>query len=133
MGILESLFGKKETITGPFKVKTTFHPYRLKSKTNDNIDMHLELTNNDEHKNKVSLKINVDRGIGIDSTMIKKTIVKKLGEMKPNEKKEIIIKIHSSSSTKAGEHKIGIVVYSHFRDYAHILNAMKKIVSLRVV
>lgn len=133
MGLLDSLLGKKEDFKGPFKIKTTINPYRLKANSNDSADLHIFIKNNGDKKEKVSVKVATPRDLGLDATTIKKSKVKKLGKMEPFEEKEVIFPVYSNSGTKPGEYKIGMVVYSHYHDYEHILNAIKKITPIRVV
>jgi len=50
----------------------------------------------------------------------------RIGELAPNEEKEVRADIYSNSGTEKGEYTLVLTAFAHYRDYGHVLNAMKK-------
>ncbi|HQT44392.1 MAG TPA: hypothetical protein PLO51_00280 [Candidatus Micrarchaeota archaeon] len=138
MGIFDSIKGlipaaeqKKSSV--PFVLNTYFTPFRLTAKKNDNVDLHVDLENVYGADALCSVSVKVQRGLGTDSTLLNREKTYKLETVRNGEKKHVSAQIFSASSTQPGMYKISIEAYTHFRDYRHIENAVKKIVEIRVV
>lgn len=136
MGIfdfLDFLKKKDKDSTKPFSITTKLHPYRLNAYRNEIVDLIVTITNNDSKPNMVSVVAKCPQKLGFGSIGINKSDQKKIGNMEPGEEKTVIFKIHGNSNTEANDYPIGIMVYSHFRDYEHVENAVRKIITLRAV
>jgi uncharacterized membrane protein len=137
MGILD-IFGKKDvsddlTKGVPFSMKLTFRPYRLAARKNDAVDLIVELENKTDATLLVSVVVGVPKALGFDEIGMNKVREMRVGLMKGREKKEIIVPIYGHNQTIAGDYTVRVVAYSHYRDYAHILNSVKKDTVLRAV
>ena len=138
MGMLDTLSdlvsGQKQNAKGvAFSLSTSFTPFRLSSKKNDTADLILEIENVSGAGLLASISVQVPRGLGLDATMTQKEKNYKAGEMKEGETKKARVQIYSAMSTKPGVYPIAVEVFSHYRDYTHIITSVKKTVELRVV
>ncbi|MFA5381693.1 MAG: hypothetical protein WC356_00880 [Candidatus Micrarchaeia archaeon] len=136
MGIFDLIknIGKNESDgSKPLTINTQFRPYRLNAHKNETVDLIVIVKNNDSKKNLISVVGKCPDKLGFGSPGLSKTEQKKLGELNPGEERTVVFKVQGNSNTSANDYPIGLLVYSHFRDYEHIENAAKKIVTLRAV
>lgn len=138
MGIFDSIKGlvstaeeKKSAV--PFALTTTFTPFRLTAKKNDNVDLNIDIENIYGADALASITVTVARGLGTDSTLLNREKTVKLETMKNGESRRVPVQIYSASLTKPGTYKIRVEAFAHYRDYRHIENSVKKIVEVRVV
>lgn len=137
MSVLD-LFGKKEvgddlTKGVPFSLKLRLSPYRLVAKKNDKIDLIVNVKNRTKEPLMTSLVVKVPKNLGFDSIGLNKAREIRVGYIAPEEEKEIHVDICSSLKTEATEYTIAATAFSHYRDYAHVLNSMTKTISVRAV
>ncbi|MCD6279331.1 hypothetical protein J7J26_00970 [Candidatus Micrarchaeota archaeon] len=124
---------EEENFSLPYKIQTRLNPYRLKARTGDSIELFIAVKNLQHEKKLTSVTIKCAGDIGFSETTLKKNKRIHLGMMKPNEEKILNVRIYGSSVTKKGEYPIAIIVTSHFRDYEHIENAVRKKIAVRAV
>jgi len=138
-GILSSLSsGSKEesqtsSVKVPFKVSTSFRPVRLRAMSQNSCDLILELTNCDSRVHMCSIVVDVPNALGFDSMGLHKKKELRLGNLEAGQKRQISVPINATNQTPAGNYRMFITVYSHYRDYSHVLNSIRKSVDLRVV
>jgi uncharacterized membrane protein len=137
MGLMD-LFGKKNVSSDigkkfPYYIKTEFVPYRLKSRENSSATLMLSLKNLTGEPVMCSVVVNVPKQIGLDSTSLSKEKEIRLGMISPNEERSANIELYSSVSTEPGEYTLTITSFVHYRDYAHVLNSMRKRVLIEAV
>ena len=134
MGIFE-LFGKKALPLGSamYNLKVTMHPIRLPSHQHDFVDLEMELTNNTEKELLTSVVLRVPSALGFDGTALSHEREIRLGMLQPLEKKHLKVRAYSTQRTPKGNYPIEIFAISHYRDYAYIINEVKKRLELRVV
>ncbi|MDE1834306.1 MAG: hypothetical protein KGH64_03130 [Candidatus Micrarchaeota archaeon] len=130
MGIFD-LFGKKDVTNDlkkalPFGIRTEFVPYKLKANTRSSSTLMVNLKNITSEPVMSSVVVQVPERISLDSTGLSKEKEVRLGTLGPNEAKDARIELFSSPGTDKGEYTITITAFIHYRDYAHVLNAMKK-------
>ncbi|OIO21384.1 hypothetical protein COV61_03035 [Candidatus Micrarchaeota archaeon CG11_big_fil_rev_8_21_14_0_20_47_5] len=134
MGFFDFLGGKGEGEKEPdvpYKLDTRFNPMRLAARRDTSVDLVIEVKNLAGEAVLASLLLAVPKSLGVDSTCINKKKEIRIGNLAPGESKTIVVQIHGNSLTQAGEYTVGMVAYAHYRDYKHILNSMKKTVTLR--
>jgi len=56
----------------------------------------------------------------------------RLGTISPGEEKAQQVEIHGDAGTDKGEYTLSITAFIHYRDYGHVLNAVKKKAVLEV-
>ncbi len=137
MGIFD-LFGKKDVGTDlrkqlPYNITTQFVPYKLKANSRGSTTLLVNLKNMTESPVTSSVVVEVPERISLDSTGMSKEKEVRLGTLGPNESKEAKVEIFSSAGTDKGEYTLTITAFIHYRDYAHVLNAMKKRTILEAV
>jgi len=136
MKILD-LFGKKDSSeeigkTLPYRVSTEFVPYRLYANRKSSILLLLKLKNMTNEAVLSSMVVEVPRGLSLDTTGLSTAKELRLGTLAPGEEKETRAEIHGDSGTDKGEYTLSVTAFIHYRDYGHVLNAMKKKAVLEV-
>ncbi|MFH0818055.1 MAG: hypothetical protein V1909_05490 [Candidatus Micrarchaeota archaeon] len=137
MGILD-LFGKTDvsddlTKKIPYVMKYRFNPYRLVANKNNSVRLMLTVKNATNEPLMTSVVIKVQMGLGFDQSCLGQVREIRFGNMAPKDEKELDVEIFGKLQTAPGEYKVLITAFSHYRDYAHILNSESKKISLRVV
>lgn len=136
MGLIDTLknLGKeKETSSKPVSVTTRFEPYRLTAHKNESVDLVVLVKNTDSKSNMISVVVKCPDKLGFGSPGINKMEQKKLGDLHPGEERTVVFKINGNSNTQSNDYPIALFVYTHFRDYDHIENAVRKLITLRAV
>ncbi len=137
MGIFD-LFGKKDVTndlkkTLPYSITTEFSPFKLKANSRSGSTLLVNLKNLTGEPVISSVVVQVPERVSLDSTGLAKEKEVRLGTLAPNEAKDTRIEIFSNSGTDKGEYTVTITAFIHYRDYAHVLNAMKKRAVLEAV
>jgi len=137
MGIFD-LFGKRDVATDlskqmPFSISTEFVPYKLKANSRGSATLIVNIKNMTHEAVMSSVVVEVPERISLDTTGIAKEKEVRLGTVAPNENKEAKVEIFGGAGTDKGEYTITITAFIHYRDYAHVLNAMKKRTLIEVV
>jgi uncharacterized membrane protein len=130
MGIFD-LFGKKDVANDlkkalPYSINTEFSPYKLKANSRSSSTLSVNLKNMTGEPVMSSVVVQVPDRVSLDNTGIAREKEVRLGTLAPNEAKLANIEIFSNSGTDKGEYTITVTAFIHYRDYAHVLNAMKK-------
>ena len=130
MGIFD-LFGKKDVSTDvtkqmPFTVTTEFVPYKLKSNSRSSSTMTLNIRNMTNEPVLTSVVVGMPATLSFDETGLAKEKEVRLGTLAPKEAKMATLEVFSNSGTDKGEYTISVTAFIHYRDYGHVLNAMKK-------
>ena len=130
MGLLD-LFGKKDVAADlgarfPYYMKTEFVPYKLKSMERSSSTLMVTVKNLTGEPVMGSIVVSVPRQLSVDSTGLSREKEIRLGSLSPNEQKETRFEIFSDVKTDRGEYTITVTAFVHYRDYAHILNSMRK-------
>jgi uncharacterized FlgJ-related protein len=53
--------------------------------------------------------------------------------MQPGETKETEFKIYSSVGSEVGDYTLALTTFAHYRDYAHVLNSIRKDVTVSLI
>ncbi len=135
MGIFD-IFSKKEdsaSVGAPYKIETHFNPMRLAARKNVSVDLVVDIGNTGGEEALCSLLVAVPKGLGVDSMGLNRKKEVTVGKIPVGGTARAVVTIYGSSATLPQEYVVGMVAYAHFRDYKHVLNSMKKTVSLRAV
>lgn len=135
---LSDLFGKKHVADEiqkpvPYMVLTEFSPYKLFANRRSSSMLSVKLRNLTKEPLMTSIVVELPNNLSFDQTGITKQREIRLGDVAPNELKESKVDIFSDVGTDKGEYTIGITAFAHYRDYGHVLNAIKKKTELEVV
>lgn len=137
MGILD-IFGKKDaakeiTKGPPYSVATELVPYKLYAKKGSSATLKIKLKNLTKDILLTSVVAEVPAKLGFDEMLVSKQRELRVGEVNPDEEKELNLALYSSLGSDPGEYTLTLTTIAHYRDYAHVLNAVKKRVSVEVV
>lgn len=137
MGIL-NLFGKKDSANEitkgpPFSVSTELVPYKLHAKMSSNAMLIVKVRNLTKDVLLTSVVAKVPGKMGFDEMVMQKEKEVRIGEMQPGELKETEVRIYSSVGTEPGDYTLALTTFAHYRDYAHVLNSVRKDVALSVI
>lgn len=137
MGIFD-LFGKKDVAIDlrkqmPYNITTEFVPYKLRSNSRGSTVLTVNVRNMTQEPVMGSVVVQVPDRISLDTTGLAKEREVRLGTITPNENKEAKIELFGGVGTDKGEYTVTITAFIHYRDYAHVLNAMKKRATIEVV
>lgn len=137
MGIFD-LFGKRDVATDlrkqlPYSISTAFVPYKLKANSRGSTMLRVNLKNMTQEPVISSVVVQVPDRISLDSTGIAKEKEVRLGTLAPGESRDAKVDVFSGANTDKGEYTVTISAFIHYRDYAHVLNAMKKRTTVEAV
>jgi hypothetical protein len=137
MKILD-LFGKKDAAQEvgrslPYRVTSEFIPYRLYANRKGSSLLLMRLKNLTNEPVLSSVVVEVPKGLSLDDTGLSAAKELRLGTLAPGDEKEARVEVHGDTGTDKGEYTLSITAFIHYRDYGHVLNAMKKKALLEVV
>jgi uncharacterized membrane protein len=133
-----SLFGKKDVSEelskqAPYRIMTELVPYKLYANRKSSVMMLIKIKNMTSEPLLSSVVIELPKGISFDEMGLANSKEIRIGELAPNEEKEVKADIFSNSGTEKGEYTVVLTAFAHYRDYGHVLNAMKKRSIIEVV
>ena len=117
----------------PFTLTTAFRPMRLRAMAQNSCDLVLNIKNADSNSHICSIVVEVANSLGFDSMGLHKKKELRLGNLEAGKVREITVPIMANNQTPAGNYRVFVTAYSHYRDYSHVLNSVRKSVELRVV
>lgn len=117
----------------PFVVATEFVPYKLYAGKKSATTLSITLRNATKEVVLTSLAVELPNKIGFDDMTLAREREMRLGEIAPNTEKEVRINLHNSLDADKGEYTILLTAMAHYRDYGHVMNAIKKRIALQVV
>ncbi|MFH1056896.1 MAG: hypothetical protein V1717_03825 [Candidatus Micrarchaeota archaeon] len=137
MGFLdffEGAFGKKP-VSGPyiFNLKYSLHPMRLTAHKKDHAILDVWVTNTADEEFLTSVVAVLPKDLGFEQLGLQQQHESRLGLLKPGEERHVRIEVWSTQKTPPGLYPLKIFAISHYRDYAHILNEVKRSLEVRVV
>lgn len=132
MGFFD-LFGKKP-VTGPylFDLNVSIHPLRLPAHHAGVAELTVRVRNNSDQELLTSVVAVLPRVLGFERIGLRQEHEQRLGPLKPGEERIVKIEVWSNQKTPPGAYVCKVFAISHYRDYAHILNEVRRIVDLRV-
>ncbi len=137
MGIFD-IFGKKDaaadiTKGSPFLISTELVPYRLYSRRNSSATLIVRVRNVTKDILLTSVVAELPNRLGFDEMVMSRQREMRVGEMQPNEQKEVKFNVYGGVGSDAGEYTLRLTTIAHYRDYSHVLNAVKKQIPISVV
>ena len=141
MGIIDkflSMFGgeqvnRESSRAVPFKITTSLSPVRLIARTQNSCDLILTVQNLESSPLMCSVVVDVPNSLGFDSMALHKKKELRLGSLEASKSRKITVPLCANNQTPAGTYRVFITMYSHYRDYTHVLNSVRKSIELRVV
>ncbi len=137
MGIF-NIFGKKDAATditkgSPFMISTELVPYHLYARKNSSATLMVKVKNITKDILLTSVVAELPNRLGFDEMVLSRQKETRIGELQPEEQKEIKLNIYGGVGSEAGEYTVRLTTIAHYRDYSHVLNAVKKQVQVSVV
>ncbi len=137
MGIF-NLFGKKDvgselTTGSPFKLSTEWVPYKLYASRNSSSTLVVRVRNTTGEVLLTSLVAELPKQLAFEAMGITKEREIRVGELAPNVERELKFEVYSGLGTDPGEYTLNLTAIAHYRDYGHVINAVKKRVTVGVV
>ncbi len=131
-------FGKKDvsedlTKKSPFRIMTEWVPYKLYSGKKSSSSLTVKLKNSTGESLLTSIVAEVPRQLGFDEIGVTKQKEVRLGYLAPGEEKEVRVDVFNSSGADPGEYTVSLTAIAHYRDYGHVLNAIRKRTTISVV
>lgn len=133
-----NLFGKKDVSTeltknSPYRIATEWTPYRLYANRKNSCTLSVRIKNVTAEPLLTSMVVELPQPLSFDQTGIAKQREVRIGEMAAGEEKELGVDVYGSVNSDPGDYTISLTAIAHYRDYGHIINAVKKRTSLEVV
>lgn len=114
-------------------IKAEISPLRIVFGKDKSVELMLQITNDSEKKRMISVDIVLGDNLSFDKSGRQNAIVKRFGELNPNEKKLIYLDVFPRMSANRGIEPILISAMEHFNnDYDYILKKKTKELSLRI-
>ncbi|MEM0475270.1 MAG: hypothetical protein QW343_00535 [Candidatus Norongarragalinales archaeon] len=131
MGLFE-LFGKKPLVgSSVYALSCALHPFRLGAHKNDAVDLEVDLQNTSDKELLTSVVVEVQKPVSLDSTGLTNQREIRLGLLSPGERKQLKIAIYSNARVQPGTYDVRVFAVEHYRDYGHVINEVKKTLTLR--
>ncbi len=137
MGIL-NIFGKRDAASDitkgtPFSISTELNPYRLQAKKSSSATLRIKVRNVTKDVLLTSVVAKTPLKIGFDNMLMQREKEVRIGDLQPEELKEISFDLYSGNASDPGEYTLILTTFAHYRDYAHVLNYVKKDIAVSVV
>jgi hypothetical protein len=137
LGILD-IFGKREEKSNaansiPFTVSTELFPYKLEARKSGSAVLSVKIRNITKDVLLTSVVAEVPGQLGFDEMNLSKQKEVKVGDIQPDEVKDIKIILYSSLKSDPGEYTLTLTTTAHYRDYGHVLNEVKKRVAIEII
>jgi len=133
-----NLFGKKNVSDeiskqAPYRLITELIPYKLYSNRKSSVMLMVKLRNMTSEPLMSSIVVELPKGLSFDEMGLTLQKELRIGELAANEEKEARFDVYSGPGTDKGEYTLTLTAFAHYRDYGHVLNAMRKRATVEVV
>ena len=137
MGIF-NIFGKKDasselTKSSPYRLSTEWVPYKLYSSRKSSAMLVVKIRNMTNEVLLTSVVAELPNQLGFDAVSLSKERENRIGDLAPNEEQEVKFEVFSGMNSDSGEYTLNLTAIAHYRDYGHVINAVKKRVTIDVV
>ncbi len=137
MGIF-NIFGKKDvagdlTKSAPFRVATEWTPYRLYANKKSSATLRIKIKNMTKEMLLTSIVAELPSQLGFETLGLSREREMRLGEIAPDEEKDANFEVFGTLNSDPGEYTLTLTAIAHYRDYGHVINAVKKRVTVEVV
>ena len=132
------LFGKKnvaEEISkpSPFRIMTELVPYKLYADRRSSVTLSVKIKNLTTEPLMSSLVVRLPKQLSFDQMGLNHEKEVRIGDLASNDEKEARIDIFNGATAEKGEYTMDITAFAHYRDYAHVLNSVRKKSTIEVV
>jgi hypothetical protein len=101
-------------------INAYFTPYRLAARKLEPVELTVELTNRGQIEKLMSMEIIPAQQLAFDRGGLKRKIVEKLGELKPNEKRTYYYHVWPRTIGREGSYPLVVMVLEHHLNYEYV-------------
>ncbi len=117
----------------PYFVGISVTPYRLHANRRDSVMVTVNVRNLTKDPLMTSVEMELPSGLSFDDIgMVRKKLFK-LDSLDPGKEKEVKANVLGNVKTDKGDYTMNVVTTAHFRDYDHVVNAVRKTHTLGVL
>ncbi|MEM3227865.1 MAG: hypothetical protein QXK65_02885 [Candidatus Micrarchaeaceae archaeon] len=133
-----NIFGKKDVGSElmknpPYKIVTELVPYHIESNKKSSATIFIKLTNLTSEPVLTSVVVETPAQLGFDEMGLSKQKEIRVGNMEPGEEKELKVELFGGLNTDKGNYTLSLTAIMHYRDYGHVINAVKKHMMINAV
>lgn len=133
-----NIFGKRDVSTdltksSPYRLSTEMVPYKLYANKSSTASLMVRIKNMTNEILLTSVVAELPNQLGFDEVGVSKQREIRIGEIAPYEEKEVRFDLFSNLTSDPGEYTLMLTAIAHYRDYGHVINAVKKRTTLNVV
>jgi len=133
-----NIFGKRDassdlTKNSPYKISTELVPYRLYANKSSTASLIVRVANLTNEILLTSVVAELPNQLGFDEVGVAKQREIRVGELAPHEEKEVRFELFGGLNADPGEYTMILTAIAHYRDYGHVINAVKKRTTVNVV
>ncbi|MGC8680092.1 MAG: hypothetical protein ACP5RI_01620 [Candidatus Micrarchaeia archaeon] len=137
MGILD-FFGRgnknsNSEKTPIYMIFTEWVPYKLYSNRKSSSKLNIRIKNMTKDVALTSVSISLPPQLSFDNMSLEKEKTIKIGEIQPQEEKEVNVDVMTTLNSDPGEYTITLTATSHYRDYDHVINSIEKKTTVQVI
>jgi len=133
-----NIFGKKDSSSDlmkglPYKLSYEWVPYKLYSDRKSSSSLFLKIRNLTKEVLLTSVVVELPKQLSFDEIGVSKERELRLGDLQPEEEKEVRIDVFNGMNADPGDYTVLLTAIAHYRDYGHVINALKKRTTISVV
>ncbi len=133
-----NIFGKRDsssdlTKVSPYRISSEWVPYKIYSDRKSTASLYVKVKNQTNEVLLTSVVVELPQQLSFDEVGVAKEHETHLGELKPGEERDTQIEVHGGLNADPGEYTVTLTAIAHYRDYGHVINAVKKRTTLSVV
>jgi len=133
-----NIFGKRDASNDlmkspPYRLSTELVPYKLYANKSSSASLMVKVKNMTGEVLLTSVVAELPGQLGFDEVGVSKQREIRVGEIAPHDEKEVRFDVYGSVTSDPGEYTIILTAIAHYRDYGHVINAVKKRSTLNVV
>jgi uncharacterized membrane protein len=132
-----SVFGRGKNVMGngrlPYLLSFEVVPYKLFAGRKSSATLFLKVKNASKEELMTSLSVELPQKLSFENVGLSRVKEIRLGSLKPGEEREQKVQVMNALDADKGDYTLTITTTAHFNDYDHIMNSIKKRVSISVV
>ncbi len=114
-------------------MRTMLSPYKLVIHGSGRVELEVTVENRSSERKLVSITLEVPYELALNTGGFVRRDERRLGYIKPGERKKVIFTIYSRPTTEPGKYELKITGTEHEDSYEYVMNESRKSVILTVV
>ncbi len=132
-----NIFGRGKRVEGDGRLPYLFSfevvPYKLFAGRKSSATLFLKVKNISKEELMTSLSVELPQKLSFENVGLSRIKEIRLGNIKPGEEREQKVQVMNALDADKGDYTLTITTTAHFNDYEHIMNSVKKRISISVV